>query len=277
MPGKTYPMSMSISTTGNLLATDLGPLPQLIDRFGDVSLAGAGRLLKLEHAQYEMHKLLQKSIDAIAARLTPRPKKNIHISELLRRAIDKGDVEAKAVNALIDAPAWGDGIEVNFTADLRVPAFVEDKKAVALVNDADEDANPWPSELAKGKWTRGAVYGVMLRSFEIAHDEAAPEHLRRYAKDVENWHDGISDSKFRDDLLCAVQSGGCWENRDVLADEPSWTNPLDTIAWRLNEANHQYPPSDYFDGGGDVAAYCRNKYSGDTPLQPRLVDQSIPF
>ena len=108
----------------NTISNDGGPvwLRNLRDRFGDVSLSGAERLMTIEDAQNEIKTSVQEALHAIAGRLNPKPKKDIDIGEILRRSVDKGDAEARALANLLST--WSGKVTVQFTVDLEAPRFV---------------------------------------------------------------------------------------------------------------------------------------------------------
>jgi hypothetical protein len=112
-------------------------LPNLRERFGDVSLSGAERLLRIDAAKHEIRRGLQDAIDEIAVRLNPKPRKNIDIGELLRRAVDKGDAEARALANVLNT--WTGQVAVQFAVDLEAPAFVAPKDAEPVETASSPD------------------------------------------------------------------------------------------------------------------------------------------
>ena len=115
----------------NTISNDGGPvwLPKLREHFGDVSLSGAERLMTIEDAQNEIKTSVQEALHAIAGRLNPKPKRDIDIGELLHRAVDKGDAEARALSSFLST--WSGKVTVQFTVDLEAPAFVGFKESRA--------------------------------------------------------------------------------------------------------------------------------------------------
>ena len=116
----------------NTISNDSGPawLPKLRERFGDVSLSGAERLMTIEDAQNEIKTSVQEALYAIAGRLNPKPKKDIDIGEIMRRGVDKGDAEARALANLLST--WSGKVTVQFTVDLEAPRFVPLKDELAV-------------------------------------------------------------------------------------------------------------------------------------------------
>jgi hypothetical protein len=113
-----------------LVNTICNELPNLRERFGDVTISGAERLLRIDTAKREIRLLAQEALDAVSARLNPKPRKNINVGEILSRAVDKRDAEAIALSRLLNT--WnGKKIAVQFAVDLEAPAFVGFKESRA--------------------------------------------------------------------------------------------------------------------------------------------------
>lgn len=206
-------------------------LPNLRERFGDVSLSGAERLLRVGVAQGEIQTSVQEALHAIAARLNPKPKKDIDIGELLRRAVDKGDAEARALANLLST--WSGKVTVQFTADLEAPRFVPLKDELevwsGLAGSERLGANEWDAEEVRHTLNRALL---MVR-------EGSPNlDALDYARAAVCWSEIVFGPENGDEVNAAVWNG-C-EVEEALAAN------LEKIARRLNLVRHAPPPPGFF-------------------------------
>jgi hypothetical protein len=69
----------------------------LQEKFGDLPLSTVGRCVAIQGADQQIRAAVSEAITSICVRIRPQPKKQIPMHVLLRRAADKGDVEAKFI------------------------------------------------------------------------------------------------------------------------------------------------------------------------------------
>ena len=220
----------------NTISNDSGPawLPKLRERFGDVSLSGAERLMTIEDAQNEIKTSVQEALYAIAGRLNPKPKKDVDIGELLHRAVDKGDAEARALANLLST--WSGKITVQFTVDLEAPRFVprQDDLAVwsGLAGSDHPDADKWGVDEVDR--TLAAAIALVGGSYKPPSADA-----RDYAGAVVRWPDTMFGPKIGAEISKSVWMG-CDGNALIAC-----TERLEIIARRLNLVRHAPPPEGF--------------------------------
>ena len=231
----------------NTISNDGGPvwLPNLRERFGDVSISGAERLLKIKDAQDEIKTSIQEALYAIAGRLNPKPKKDVDIGELLRRAVDKGDAEARTLANWLST--WGGKSLFQFTLDLDAPCFVPAKDDLAVWSGLAGSEHPCSDD-----WNSNEVYRTLVRAHMIlTAGSAGPggENLD-YARAAMRWADIVFGPENGSECNVAVWKTAADDDGStpiyLMNGCEALAANLEKIARRLNLVGHESPPHDFF-------------------------------